>query len=89
MQWFRSHDAESASRRWVRDVLARISTLEQSPNRCALASESGILQMEIRQLLFGRRSGRYRILFVVEGSTVHVLHIRHAARDAISSWSFE
>jgi hypothetical protein len=35
-------------------------------------------------LLFGRRHGRYRILFTVEEGQVHIMHGRHAARDKVS-----
>jgi len=31
----------------------------------------------------GRRPGVYRILFQVVGHMVYILHIRHAARDAV------
>jgi len=35
---------------------------------------------DVRQLLYGKRSGVNRILFAVRGNTVHLLHIRHGAR---------
>jgi len=42
--------------------------------------ESVESEQDIRQLVHGRRAGRYRILFVVEAGTVHVLHVRHGAQ---------
>jgi hypothetical protein len=39
--------------------------------------------VELRELYFGRRPGVYRILFIIDRGTVHILHIRHAARDAV------
>lgn len=40
----------------------------------------------LRQLLYGRRPHVYRIIYDIdEGSgIVHVLHIRHGARDAMT-----
>ena len=40
---------------------------------------------EIRQLLYGRRGGVYRVLFTITGRDIRVLHIRHAAREALSA----
>lgn len=34
-------------------------------------------------MLFDRRRHVYRILFTIDGNTVNVLRIRHAAQDAI------
>jgi plasmid stabilization system protein ParE len=62
--------------------------LEQFPERCGMAPESEQIGREIRQLLYGRRGGVYRALFVVEKDEVHVLHIRHAARDTMTSEEF-
>jgi hypothetical protein len=42
------------------------------------------LGIELRELLFGKRDGTYRILFVAAGQTVSILHIRHAARAAVA-----
>jgi hypothetical protein len=64
--------------------MAKIDTLEMQPLRCPLALEAAELGIELRELHFGRRRGVYRILFTVQGRTVHVLHIRHSARDAAS-----
>ncbi len=55
---------------------------EDQPSPSPLAPESRELSKDIRQLLYGRKRGTYRILFriVEETGTVEVLHIRHAAR---------
>lgn len=58
----------------------RISTLEMHPKRCPVAPESADLGLEIRELLFGKRQGVYRILFRIERRTVLILRIWHAAR---------
>jgi hypothetical protein len=34
----------------------------------------------VRQLLFGRKPHRYRVLFTVDDDTVIILHIRHGRR---------
>jgi hypothetical protein len=42
--------------------------------------------LELRELLFGKRRGVYRILFVVDGRTVNILHIRHTASGPLSTF---
>ncbi len=35
------------------------------------------------ELLYGRRRSAYRILFTIDGQTVNVLRVRHAAQDRL------
>ena len=35
-------------------------------------------------LLYGKRHGKHRILFAIRGDTVHVLTVRHSARQSLS-----
>lgn len=84
LRWFHEQRATTAGGRWLKQLMARIATLERHPERCRLADEADELGIELRELLFGKRHGTYRILFVVEAETVSILHIRHAARSALS-----
>jgi plasmid stabilization system protein ParE len=43
----------------------------------------------IRQLIYGGRRGRYRILYVVRGKEVRVLHVRHGAQRRMSGDEIE
>jgi plasmid stabilization system protein ParE len=72
--------AQAASR-WHAAVLEAVKTLEDQPERCPRAEEADVLGIDLREHLFGKRRGVYRILFTIDGNTVNVLHIRHAARD--------
>ena len=67
--------------RWRRGLLEAVQSLSQQPMRCPLAPESVWFKQEIRQLLYGKRGGVYRVLFVIGERTVSILHIRHAARE--------
>jgi plasmid stabilization system protein ParE len=71
----------SAASRWYETLLTSIQTLESNPERCPTAHEAEDLAIDLRQLLFGKRRGVYRILFVIQGNVVNVLHVRHSARD--------
>ena len=48
-----------------------------------LAPESSRFPFEVRQLLYGRKPHVYRILFTIEGDTVHVLHIRRPRQQLL------
>ncbi len=62
---------------WYYELQDAISSLQQFPNRCSIAPETVKVSREIRQLWVGKRK-KYRILFVVEGDIVAILHVRHS-----------
>ena len=67
--------------RWYNGLMDAAASLDTYPERCPIAPESAVV--EIRQLLYGKRSGVYRILFEIRKLTVYILHIRHSARKAL------
>jgi plasmid stabilization system protein ParE len=85
LRWFHDQRATTAGDRWFSRLLEKIDTLETHPERCSVAAESEALDLEIRELLFGKRHGVYRILFRIEKRAVYVLRIRHGARDRLSA----
>jgi plasmid stabilization system protein ParE len=70
----------AAAIKWFNGLEAAIRTLEDFPQRWPLAEESKVFEVEIRQLIYGKRVGAYRVLFTIEGESVHVLHVRHGRR---------
>lgn len=83
-QWI-WHRAPEAAARWFNGFVEAFNSLTTSPERCGLAPENNAVEPEIRQFLYGRRSGVYRALFTITGSEVRVLHIRHAARQTMTA----
>jgi plasmid stabilization system protein ParE len=77
-EWIAQYSPEKATL-WYFDKTERIESLQNNPKRCSLAPENHFFPEEIRQLLFEK----YRILFTVRDEEVHVLHIRHGARDTL------
>jgi plasmid stabilization system protein ParE len=86
-RWIAERSPENAVR-WFNRFLEVMFTLERSPARCGVAPESAQIGREIHQLLYGRRGGVYRALFVIEKDEVHVVHIRHAARNTMTPEEF-
>ena len=81
-----SAQAPEAASRWYRYVRAEIESLANMPARCPLAPESAKLGFEMRQLLYGKHPGIYRIVFrmVEVREEVHILAIRHGARKPLT-----
>src|SRR5882724_6958708 len=82
--WFQEQSASAAGARWMVQLMARIATLESHPERCALTVEADGLGVEIRELSIGKRRGKHRLLFQIQGRTVFILRVWHSTRDAIS-----
>ena len=77
-RWIAKDSPQNAIR-WYNGCLAAVGSLADFPSRCALAPETDAFAIEIRQRLYGR----YRILFTIRKHTVHVLHVRHSARQPV------
>ncbi len=77
--------APDAAERWFNAVEAEILSLARFPERCPRAREDGTFKSELRQLVYGRRHGRCRVIFTIHERTVHVLHVRHGARPTMTS----
>src|SRR4051794_17613900 len=78
----------SKALRWTRGIRAKVETLKTQPLRCPIAPDSEAYGEEVRQLLYGKRSSVYRILFTVRGDTIHILAVRHAAQAYLTDESF-
>jgi plasmid stabilization system protein ParE len=73
--------SDQSAARWNDGIFAKIDTLQNNPDRWPLADEAAVLGFDLRVLLYGRRRKVYRILFTIDGDTVNVLRVRHAAQD--------
>jgi plasmid stabilization system protein ParE len=78
------HVSAASAARWHAAIGAAITTLANAPERCPLAEEAADLGMDLRELLHGRRRKVYRILFTIDGQTVNIHHVRHAAQDRLA-----
>ena len=73
-----------AAARWYSRLQRAIESLAEHPERHPLAPEGELLGVELRQMLFGKRRGIYRVLFTIAGEIVTIHHIRHGARRFLS-----
>jgi len=61
-----------------------IASLQEKPQRCALAVEHEIFTEAVRQLLYGKAKNLYRVLFTIRDDTVYVLYVRHSAQAPLT-----
>jgi plasmid stabilization system protein ParE len=82
-RWYRDRNPEFADR-WFRSLMNTIATLQEKPQRCALAVEHEIFPEDVRQLLYRKSQNIYRVLFAIRGVTVYVLYVRHGAQAPLT-----
>jgi plasmid stabilization system protein ParE len=80
--WIAERDVNAAER-WFNSIYKTIGSLELFPERCPVAPESRFFNQEIREVFHGRRQYKYRIIFTVTEGEVHILHVRHGARQTL------
>ena len=74
----------AAAARWYTGIEKAIAKLGTQPERHPIAQdETDQLGITLRQMLYGRRPGVFRILFSIEGDTVTLHYVRHSARGPI------
>jgi plasmid stabilization system protein ParE len=82
-RWYRERNPEFADR-WFRELMNAIATLQEKPQRCALAVEHEIFPEEVRQLLYGKAKNVYRVLFTIRDTTVNVLYVRNSGQAPLT-----
>ncbi len=71
--------------RWLTRVLAHIAKLSDSAEWYGLADESDELGVELRETFFGKKSGKYRIVYQIVGDVVRVITVRRGSRDRLTT----
>lgn len=81
-QYIHAESSPTAAR-WYNGLERAIRTLECFPRRCPSAPEALKARRPLRHLLYGRKPYVYRVIYEIAESykTVHILTIRHGARD--------
>lgn len=78
--WYSNHYSSSFAARWYDGLTQAIHGLEKGPLRYARAREDDKFPFELREMLFGKRRQKHRVLFTMHDDVIAVLHIRHSAR---------
>jgi plasmid stabilization system protein ParE len=86
VRWNTENTSPTIAARWYNGLIQKIDTLRRNPTRCPIAVEDDKFDEEIRELLYGpggKRAHRHRIIFTIREDTVHILYVRHTARDEL------
>ena len=70
--------------RWHARMTAAIGRLEFMPTRFGLIEEAEDIGHELREYIFGRRRGAYRVIYTLTGQTVYILRVLNAARGRLT-----
>jgi len=87
--WKKEQISEAQANRWFNGLEDAINSLAEFPGWCPLAPESEELGIELRQLLYGKRSATYRMVFTLlldaasGDEIVRIYCIWNSARDKI------
>jgi hypothetical protein len=83
LAWF-AEKAPNSLPKWLDSYERILSRLEHDPSAFAFSPEDDVLKSSIRQALFWTGGGHvYRLLFVIAGDEVRVLHIRGPGQDYV------
>jgi plasmid stabilization system protein ParE len=83
LRWL-AERSPAAAARWYAGLEKAIAKLSTLPERHPIAEdESKQLGITLRQMLYGRRRGVYRLFFSIEGETVTLHYVRHSAQGPI------
>jgi plasmid stabilization system protein ParE len=82
--WWAENQSPEQAARWYHEFWNSFLSLEENPDRCALAAENVRFPYEIRQLNFGiGRKATHRIVYTIRPAQVVVLRVRHLAQRDI------
>jgi plasmid stabilization system protein ParE len=81
--WIAEHFSPAKAESWYEGLFKQMATLTRLPLRCPLAAESDKFPEELRQLLYGKRNNKYRIIFTIRDADIVVLFIHHSSRDEL------
>ena len=68
---------------WLWQISQCVATLAKFPARCPISEESLAFDVEVRQLLCGKKPHIYRILFSIYNEKVHVLRVRYTRQQRL------
>jgi plasmid stabilization system protein ParE len=70
--------------RWHARIRTSFRKLTYLPTRFGLCDEADDLGLEIREYVFGKRQGAFRVVYIIDGQTVHILRVVHASHGPLT-----
>ena len=87
--WAKNHSHDQAIA-WFDSIYEQLESLRMVPERFPLAPENSSVEVEIREMPLGVGSRpSYRAVFTIKPLEVHVLAVRRASQDAVTTEDIE
>ena len=80
--WILERSPQSAAE-WRMRLLSTVATLTKTADTHRHIPENIAKGHDIRQLLFGKRRGQCRVIYVIEGRKARILSFRHSFRQPL------
>jgi plasmid stabilization system protein ParE len=74
-----------AAENWLKAVEVAVDSMRVDAESHPLIPESDAIERPLRQIMFGRRQYRYRMIYSIDDNAVHVLHVRHGMRRPLET----
>lgn len=83
LRWLRDQVSPAAADRWLSGLQKAITGLETQPMRFPTIAESDKFPEVVRELLYGGRKYKHRVVYAARGGAVFILYVRHSAGDEL------
>ncbi|MDA1266030.1 MAG: type II toxin-antitoxin system RelE/ParE family toxin [Planctomycetota bacterium] len=82
--YIRLQASQEIADRWYHGLTEAIRSLSSMPARCGVIPEQWLFDDELRQLLYGRKHHKRRIIFFIDDATVYVVRYQHGSLPPLS-----
>ena len=89
-EWWAENHSPGQAIAWFDSIYEQLESLRMMPERFSLAPENGSVEVEIREMPLGVGSRpSYRAVFTIKPLEVHVLTVRRASQDEVTTEDIE
>ena len=89
-EWSAENHSPDQAIAWFDSIYQQLENLRVMPERFPVAPENGSVEVEIREMPLGVGSRpSYRAVFIIKPLEVHVLTVRRASQDAVTTKDIE
>ena len=89
-EWWAKNHSPLQAIAWFDSIYEQLESLRMMPERFPFSPENGSVKVEVREMPLGVGSRpSYRAVFTIKSLEVHVLTVRRASQDAVTTEDIE